>query len=645
MRRREPSTLVHGGIPVRERYKRGVAVLAVLAALLLPSAAAVAAASGPGGSDANALRQPIEYLEDPSGVLTLEELAAPGASDRHRFTPADALAVGSSRSVFWVRMVVSGDDDRYLAVINPTVQRVEAFFPVKAPGGIVIVERQALGWGVDDASAASLFLYPAFRIPANLASDQAVYLRLSSVYTQNYQFRLLSEEAFADLRLRSAMLFSIFVGVLFALGASNFLNYLFLKDRTHVWYLLYILAMLAYQGSLLGGHRLVLAGAAEALVAQVVPLGLLMVAAALQFFRSFLGTDQHFPRSDRAARLLTILALLAAAASLAGLRYETAIVSTLLGDLAGLLIFGTSVAAVARGIAQAKYFAAGWALMLLSLGVFSARVWGLLPNNELTLGFVLLAAAGEAMFLSAALADRIRVLRGERERAMAQAQRAELDAIHKETAFLQAQIKPHFLYNALNIIAALCRIDGERARTLILDLSRYLRHSFDFSNMDRFIRLEEELDSIRAYVAIEQARFKDKLKVAYEIEGADGLLVPPLLLQPLLENAIRHGIRKGKGTGTVTLRVRRAADHYLLEVEDDGAGMSEEQIRSLLDAASRPESGVGLANIRRRLRVLYDTDLLIESRPGAGTKCTIRLPLADGRSQEGAERETWEGAE
>lgn len=112
------------------------AITISIAALCLPGDVAGAAAeAGTDMGTAGSLRPPIEYLEDPAGALTLEELSVPGASDRFAFTPADALAVGNSRSVYWIRLIVPSMDSRYLTVINPTVQRVEAFFPVEVPGG------------------------------------------------------------------------------------------------------------------------------------------------------------------------------------------------------------------------------------------------------------------------------------------------------------------------------------------------------------------------------------------------------------------------------------------------------------------------------------------------------------------------------
>lgn len=198
------------------------------------------------------------------------------------------------------------------------------------------------------------------------------------------------------------------------------------------------------------------------------------------------------------------------------------------------------------------------------------------------------------------------------------------ESISSESAFLRAQIKPHFLFNALNVIAVLCRVDPEKARELILDLSSYMRHSFDLRNLEKYIPFEEELDFIKAYVRIEEARFKDRLNMVYEIDDTQGLRLPPLLLQPLVENAIRHGIRKSKTGRIVILRVKNLREHYLIEVEDDGDGMTPKQTEMVL--RKQNTGGVGLYNIQKRLEMLYGTQLSIESNPSAGTKVTMLLP-------------------
>jgi len=222
------------------------------------------------------------------------------------------------------------------------------------------------------------------------------------------------------------------------------------------------------------------------------------------------------------------------------------------------------------------------------------------------------------------------LLKQDKENAMMLYKVAEETSLSNESAFLQAQIKPHFLYNALNVIAALCRIDAEKARLLILDLSSYLRHNFDFLNLMKYISFDEELDFIKTYVRIEQARFPDKLKVEYELDHTEDLQVPPLMLQPLVENAIRHGVRKNDEGGHIFLRVKNLESSYIIEVEDDGAGMTQEQIDRILTESASAGIGVGLANIRKRLQMIYGTSLLIESVVGKSTKISLVLPKRKG---------------
>lgn len=280
-----------------------------------------------------------------------------------------------------------------------------------------------------------------------------------------------------------------------------------------------------------------------------------------------------------------------------------------------------SVKAIRKGKLESAIFLAG--AILLGIGAFNDILY---YNQILDTGYYLsLGLMAFVVIQAVVLAVRYANAYHAIEK-LSENLKASLEQVAAtETAFLHAQIKPHFLYNTLNVIAALCRMDAGRARELILDLSSYLHHSFEFKNLDRFITFDEELEFIQAYVRIEQARFKDKLKVTYELEDTEGLKLPPLILQPLVENAIRHGIRKSDGGGMVVLRVKNQADCYEIEVEDNGAGMTVELLKKIKSDNRDGENGVGLANIQRRLRMLYGTQLNIQSQVGEGTKITLTL--------------------
>jgi len=203
-------------------------------------------------------------------------------------------------------------------------------------------------------------------------------------------------------------------------------------------------------------------------------------------------------------------------------------------------------------------------------------------------------------------------------------QLAELAAT-SEIAMLQAEIKPHFLYNTLNTALSLTLEEPQKAHDLLLKLSSYLRNSFQMKDTSRFIGLSEEIELVKSYLYIEKARFGHRLHIEYDIDDSLDITVPPLIIQPIMENAVKHGVTQKQEGGKVRLTAR--ADHGYLQiiVEDNGAGMTSERAESLLRQEARP-SGMALMNIHQRLQLIYGHGLTIWSEPGKGTKVEIRIP-------------------
>ncbi|MCX7842218.1 MAG: ATP-binding protein [Clostridia bacterium] len=198
-----------------------------------------------------------------------------------------------------------------------------------------------------------------------------------------------------------------------------------------------------------------------------------------------------------------------------------------------------------------------------------------------------------------------------------------------QISFLQAQIKPHFLFNSLSVIASLSTREPMQAKELLYSLSDYLRGSFNFENFNGITSLEAELNTVKAYLAIETARFKSKLKVVYDIDEALTASVPLLTIQPLVENAVRHGILKKQDEGTVTIKIYKENQCVVITVMDDGAGIPKERMEKLLESMYSDfdsKQGVGLKNINSRLMLLYGSGLELQSLEGEGTIATIRIP-------------------
>ena len=195
-----------------------------------------------------------------------------------------------------------------------------------------------------------------------------------------------------------------------------------------------------------------------------------------------------------------------------------------------------------------------------------------------------------------------------------------------ELRSLRAQISPHFIYNALTAIASFIHTDPVRARDLVLEFADFTRYSF--RRQGEFTTLAEELGSIHSYLELERARFGDRLRVTLQIAPETlATVIPFLSVQPLVENAVRHGLEPGEGGGEIRIASRDDGTHTEITVEDDGIGMDPEGLRELLTDGAEGLH-IGLRNVDTRLRQLYGTDggLVVETNTGAGTLVRMRVP-------------------
>ncbi len=212
-----------------------------------------------------------------------------------------------------------------------------------------------------------------------------------------------------------------------------------------------------------------------------------------------------------------------------------------------------------------------------------------------------------------------------RTKTLIEMKKAMENAVKNELAFLQAQIKPHFLYNAINTMISFCYTDSEKAAKLLTNFSKYLRLTFDVDNHSMMIPLSRELEMIAAYVEIEKARFGDKINIEYHIDEAlMGEIIPQLSIQPLVENAIKHGLCKKEKGGRIFVTVVKREGVITITVRDTGVGMSAEKLQALKNPEVKNE-GIGFSNISKRIRKLHNAHMEIESTEGVGTTVTITV--------------------
>ena len=188
---------------------------------------------------------------------------------------------------------------------------------------------------------------------------------------------------------------------------------------------------------------------------------------------------------------------------------------------------------------------------------------------------------------------------------------------------LRMQINPHFLFNTLHAVSALVERDPAGVRRMIARLSELLRYTLDTASTEK-VPLEQEIGFVRRYVEIMNVRFQGRLQFAEQIDPAvQAALVPSLILQPLVENALKHGVTRSEGNGRVTLSARRAANRLIVAITDDGPG----------PGTTGTDSGIGLANTRERLEQMYGSGGAVSLRPapGGGTVAEVTVPFEVGR--------------
>lgn len=185
-----------------------------------------------------------------------------------------------------------------------------------------------------------------------------------------------------------------------------------------------------------------------------------------------------------------------------------------------------------------------------------------------------------------------------------------------ELMLLQAQIKPHFIYNVINTVISISRFDAEKSRNLLIVFSQYLRKSFDFKNIDLMASLHNEIELAKAYIAIEKVRFGDRLEIIFDVEERLDAKVPILVLQPIIENAVVHGVLPKAEGGRIDVTIKRMGNRLAFSVEDNGIGMD---LTAYGTAKEGEKSNIGIYNIDSRLKGLYGRGLDIRSEPGKGT--------------------------
>ncbi|KAA1425245.1 sensor histidine kinase [Mumia zhuanghuii] len=247
-----------------------------------------------------------------------------------------------------------------------------------------------------------------------------------------------------------------------------------------------------------------------------------------------------------------------------------------------------------------------------------------LTVEDAVVGAVVVRSATRSAGLARATTEVARWVSGQLE--LAELDKSRTALMEAELRALRAQISPHFIYNSLGAIASFVRTDPERARELLLEFADFTRYSF--RRHGEFTTLADELQSIERYLVLEKARFGDRLNVTVQVAPEVlAVTLPFLSIQPLVENAVRHGLESKAGGGKIVVIALDAGTEAVITVEDDGIGEDPDRVRRIL-AGDGPTDSVGLGNVDERMRTVYGNayGIVVETAPGAGTKVTVRVP-------------------
>lgn len=563
------------------------------------------------------------YFEDGTGQMMLSDVS--GAASRGEFKQVKngIFTFGRSRSVFWIRILAQDAAllKDYIALYCPNVQDVRLYTPEK--NGYIA---SYSGWGNSHIRNDEGLTYPVFHLDQNSVGGKPIYLRVQSCYSHNYIVEFYTPKDLNSFRTADLFANSFLFGMLFTIIIVNLIIYFKLKSKICLIFALCVFLISMHQGCSSGIYNIILRKHADSLMCLSIEIGLMYIISYTVFFIVF--SDVKTCNRGYYRWLLGLIGACLLDYPICSLDMITAnLIAHILSVAVPVFVLYLSFRLYLKGQKQQRIFITGWAVTI-ALYVLAMLVGeGAVQINYVSihLPVPLITMVVVSVIFTVALTEHTRQIQIERLNIQRQCQIALERAQRTEMALMQTQIKPHFLYNTLSAIECLCEIDGKKAQAAVADFADYLRTNIDFTAETRLIPIEKELENVRHYLSLEQMRFDERLRVQYDIKTGDFML-PPLVVQPIVENAVRHGVTKKLEGGTVSITVGETKLSYMITVEDDGVGFEPEY----LGRRECAHAHVGINNVRKRLIRQCNGTLVIDSRVGDGTTAVITIPKGVG---------------
>jgi diguanylate cyclase (GGDEF)-like protein len=364
------------------------------------------------------LGQYTEILEDPQGLLTINEVTMEPSTTRFRPNASANISLGMTRSTYWLRFRLAGDIDLSENLIllcnSATLKEVSLYLPVKNNNRIEYREMSG-GWNMKGPKQDAGFMMPAFTMSRSSDYSQYIYVRVKTPYTMSFQMQLYDMQSFQHQSWFLIMLVFACLGIILAMTLYNTSLSIFLKDRHYLIYVLYMFFQMIYQITLTGTGRILNVNAGNWLLNNLVQSGSIMVFMAALFAREFNFTKQNAPAHYWLLNTIMAAACTTAILAWAGFSFYANTLIHIIALLLTILVLSTGITVALKGYRPAFFFIIGWSIMAFGAAIFLLRGMGWLPANAITFYAMLIAGALESILLSMALAHRIRILQDERD--------------------------------------------------------------------------------------------------------------------------------------------------------------------------------------------------------------------------------------
>lgn len=555
------------------------------------------------------------YLEDKTGQLKIKDIDQQFLHGNFLKSNSADFHFGRSNSAFWIRISAkrSVDLKNYLAIYCPNIQYVQLYEPVAGYYNL-----QYSGWGNSSIQNDEGLTYPVFRIDQGISNDRAIYLRIQSDYSHLYTIGFYNQKELNHARVIDYCLNSFLFGILLAIALINIICYFILHNKVCIVFSLCVLLVSAQQGCTTGIYNVILGKNSKVIMNLSIEIGLMYLISIILFFLVF--SRIHHP-------VYTLLLKILIGACLLG--YPLCFIDKIIANLyahvlvvvPAIIVSLISLRFYFTGQMKHNLFLIGWNITTIMYIFVALGAEGILhvENNYITIHMSLVVIVVVSVIFMIAIVKNIKNMQMEHLKTQQRLTVASERVKSTEIALMQTQIKPHFLYNTLTAIEQLCEIDSKKAQVAITEFAAYLRSNIDFSVETKLIRFEVELENVKHYLALEKMRFDERLTVIYDIK-ANGFMLPPLVVQPMVENAVRHGITKKTGGGRISIVVAEAGTYYMITIADNGVGFE-------IERAMRKEGNhVGISNVRDRLARQCHGSLKIDSQIGRGTTVRIIIP-------------------